>query len=441
MANYYCGCNEYKYKNRSIENIINSNVIEESNFKPNDFLACPNHKEDYTYFCNNCKKNICRKYIRNNSNHNGHILKIFDECFSDLDYIVQNILIILKNNNDINIENLKRLMKVVINDYIYFPNYSHFYTIRQCYFFLYYYKRKNNELATKEFIFIKNINDLNDINIDLKNIKKITLPEQGIKDISQIKFGELINLTELNLSKNAITSIEPLSKFKLPYLKILNLSVNLIDNSSKEYFFKLDFPELTDFNIYKNRLTDYEIFKFNNNKNFPKLKLVYFGGNIFEFPDKQKSPKVLKFDFSSVIEMGFKNCFANNLSIKFLPCFILNNLEKIYLQENNFTSLNFVENLELPFIKEFWLYNNLLTDFMPLKRFKTLEKIDMKNNKINIIEELDSFIKYLPNLKELNLIDNSINYNFVIKSIIELAKEKKITILINPQLTLNNENN
>ena len=72
-------------------------------------------------------------------------------------------------------------------------------------------------------------------------------------------------MTELNLSKNAITSIEPLSKFKLPYLKILNLSVNLIDNSNKEYFFKLDFPELTDFNIYKNRLTDYEIFKFNNN--------------------------------------------------------------------------------------------------------------------------------------------------------------------------------
>ena len=78
MANYYCGCNEYKYKNRSIENIINSNVIEESNFKPNDFLACPNHKEDYTYFCNNCKKNVCRKCIRNNSNHNGHILQIFD---------------------------------------------------------------------------------------------------------------------------------------------------------------------------------------------------------------------------------------------------------------------------------------------------------------------------------------------------------------------------
>ena len=124
-------------------------------------------------------------------------------------------------------------------------------------------------------------------------------------------------------------------------------------------------------------MTDYEIFKFNNNKNLPKLKLVYFGGNIFEFPDKQKSPKEFKFDFSSVIEIGFKNCFANNLSIKFLPCFILINLEKIYLQENNLTSLNFVENLELPFIKEFWLYNNLLTDFMPLKRFKTLEKIDI----------------------------------------------------------------
>jgi len=68
-----------------------------------------------------------------------------------------------------------------------------------------------------------------------------------------------------------------------------------------------------------------------------------------------------------------------------------------------------------------------------MKRFKTLEKIDMKNNKVNNIEELDSFIKYLPNLKELNLIDNSIKYNLLIKIIIELAKEKKITISINPQ--------
>jgi Leucine-rich repeat (LRR) protein len=431
IVNYYCDCHEII--NQPINNILSLKIIEESNFKPTDFLACPIHKENYIYFCNDCKTNVCRKCIRNNSDHKDHILQIFDEHFRDLDDIVENILTILKNNNDINIENLKRLMNAIINDYKNFPNYSHFYIIRQCYFFLTYPKRNDNKTKTREFYFIKNISNLNDINIDLKNIKKISLPEQGIKDISQINFAELINLTELNLSNNSLTSIEPLSKYKLPNLKILNLAVNLIDNSNKEYFKKLDFPELTDFNIYENRLTDYEILQFNNNNNLPKLKLAFFGGNIFKFPNKNKISKELKFEFSSVIEIGFKKNVFNDTSINLLPFFILTNLEIIYLQENNLTSLNFVENLELPFIKEFWLYNNLLTDFMPLKKYKTLERIEMKNNKVNNLEELDTFIKYLPKLKKFNLIGNCIKYDFLIKSILELAEEKNIEILISPQ--------
>ena len=435
LANYYCDCGEIE--NQPINRILNLNVIEESNFKPKDFLTCPKHKEDFIYFCNDCKENVCRKCIRNNSdyrNHKDHILLIFDEYFRDLDAKVKNILNILKKYNEINIENLKRLMNAIINDYIFFPNYSHFFIIRQCYFFLNYPKRNENTFVTKKFNFIKNINDLNDKNIDIKSIKKITIHGQGIKDISQIKFGELINLTELNLSQNSITSIEPLSKFKLPYLTIINLALNLIDNSNKAYFFKLDFPELESFNIYENRLTDYEILNFNNNKNLPKLKTLFFGGNIFKFPDKQICPKELKFDFSFVTEIGLKKGVFNNSSIKFLRCFILKNLEIIYLQENSLTSLDFVEDLELPFIREFWLYNNLLTDFMPLKKFKTLEKIEMANNKVNNIENLDTFIKYLPKIKKINLIGNCIKYDFISRSIIELAYEiNNIQILINPQ--------
>jgi len=314
-----------------------------------------------------------------------------------------------------------------------FPNYSHFFTIRQCYFFLLNPKSNDNNIITKKFNFIKNIKDLYNKNIEFTNIKKIICPRQGIKDINQIKFGELINLTELNLRNNCITSIEPLSKYKLPKLEILNLAVNLIDDSNKKYFFKLDFPELTDFNIYENRLTDYEIFKFNNNKNLPKLKLAYFGGNIFKSPDKQISQKELKFDFSSIVEIGLKESVFNNSSIKLLSCFIFTNLEIIYLQDNNLTSLNFVEDLELPFIKEFWLYNNQIKDFMPLKKFKTLEKIEMENNEVNNLEELDTFIKYLPKLKKFNLKGNRFKYDFLSRSIIELILQKNIEILINPQ--------
>ena len=399
-ASYYCNC--HTIIKDKINNIINLNIFDESSFKPMDHLDCPIHKEEnYAYFCKDCKLNVCRKCIRKRNDHKNHIFEIFDEHFREIDDIIINILNIFNNNNDINLENIKRLMNVVINDYKYFPNYSHFFDIRQCYSFLNNPKCNDSEIVTQKFNYIKNTKDLKKINIDLVNTKKITFPRQGIKDISQIKFDKLINLTELDLSHNSIKSIKQLSKYKLPNLKILNLAVNLIDDSNKEYFFKLDFPELTYFNIFQNRLTDYEILKFNNNKNSPNLKTAFFGGNIFIFPDKKIAQKELEFDFSSVIEIGLKNNVFNDSSIIFLPCFILKNLEYIYLQENNLTSLQFVKDLELPCIKEIWLYNNLLTEFEPLKKFKTLERIEMENNRVNNIEELDTFIKYLPKLKKI----------------------------------------
>jgi Leucine-rich repeat (LRR) protein len=277
------------------------------------------------------------------------------------------------------------------------------------------------------------LKDLIDFKGDLKNIKKIILPRQNIKDLKDIKFGELINLNELDLSHNDITCIEPLSKYKLPNLKVLNLTVNLIGDSNKEYFFKFDFPELTDLNLFENKLTDYEIFEMNNKKNMPKLKLVFIGGNIFEFPKTLKSKEELKFDFSTVNEMGFSKSVFNQKSIMFLPCFDFQNLTIIYLQGNNLNSLDFVEDLELPSIKEIWLSNNQLTEFEPLKKFKTLEVIEMKNNKVSDIEELDTFIKYLPNLKRINLIGNCIKFDFLSINILELEMQKNISILVNPQ--------
>ena len=268
---------------------------------------------------------------------------------------------------------------------------------------------------------------------DLKNIKKIIFPRLNIKDLNDIKFGELINLTDLDLSHNDITCIEPLSKYKLPNLKVLNLTVNLIDDSNKEYFYKFDFPELTDLNLFENKLTDYEIFKLNNNKNMPKLNLVFIGGNNFQFPKTPINKKELTFDFSSVTEMGFSKSVFDQNSIMFLPCFDFQRLEIIYLQGNNLNSLNFVKDLELPSIKEIWLGNNQLTEFEPLKKFKTLEVIEMKNNKVSDIEELDTFIKYLPKIKRINLIGNCIKFDFLIRNILELEVEKHIVVLINPQ--------
>ena len=165
----------------------------------------------------------------------------------------------------------------------------------------------------------------------------------------------------------------------------------------------------------------------------PKLKLVFIGGNNFEFPKELISEKELKFDFSSVTEMGFSKSVFDQDSIKFLHFFDFKILEIIYLQGNSLNSLNFVEDLDLPSIKEFWLSNNQLTEFEPLKKFKTLEVIEMKNNKVSDIEELDTFIKYLPKIKRINLIGNCIKFDFLSINILELEMQKNISILVNPQ--------
>jgi len=132
-ATYFCSCQGFQDK--KIGEILNLNIIDESNFKPLDFLACKEHQKVYVYFCKDCKKNICRECIRNKLDHKTHLKEIFDEHFCEIDEIGKNVLKIFKNNNDVNLENIKRLMNVIINDYNYFPNYSHFFIIRQCYFF------------------------------------------------------------------------------------------------------------------------------------------------------------------------------------------------------------------------------------------------------------------------------------------------------------------
>ena len=429
--NYYCKCHEIK--NQPIANALNLNVFDELKFTPDDFLKCPDHANNFAYYCKDCKENVCRECISKTFDHKDHILEIFDEYFRDLNGIAENILKIFENNNDINMVNLKRLMSAIINDFTNFPNYSHFFIIRQCYLFLSDPKSSTHKIAAIKYDYIKDLKDLIDFKGDLKNIKKIILSRQNIKDLNDIKFGELINLTELDLSHNDITCIESLSKYKLPNLKILNLTVNLIDDSNKEYFYEFDFPELTVLNLFQNKLTDYEIFKLNNNKNMPKLNLVFIGGNIFQFPKELKSKDELKFDFSTVNEIGLSKSVFDKDSIMFLPCFDFRNLTIIYLQGNNINSLNFVENLELPIIKEIWLSNNQLTEFEPLKKFKTLEKIEMKNNKISDIEEIDTFIKHLPKIKSINFIGNCIKFDFLVRNILELQMKDGITILVNPQ--------
>ena len=83
----------------------------------------------------------------------------------------------------------------------------------------------------------------------------------------------------------------------------------------------------------------------------------------------------------------------------------------MFLQSNDISSLSFVNNLELPNIKQFWVNSCSISDYFPLIKYKTLEKIMIRNNCIEKIDKLIEFIKSLKNLKILDISGNYIDLN------------------------------
>lgn len=418
--------------------IVEKQVNEESKEKNPHFLIlkCKEHKEEFVYYCKECNLNICRKCLTQSGNHKDHQLDLFDTKTFEINKITENIKEIFekKKKDSKEIINFIELMKIIFNDFKYYPNYSHFPIIKSCNDFLQKKIEKNPNSniinVNQDYIFINNKREL-DENFDTpQKIKKIIINESNPNIISCIKILELNNLTELNLKDNFIRSIEPLANNRMENLEILNLACNDIDDSNIKYFFEFDFPKLKDLNLFQNKLTNPELFKFKNDINkLPKLKIFFVGNNKFRFNKNNLNDN---YNFYSVLEIGIsKNCF-NQESIKYIQCFTFSNLEIIYLSNNNLENFDFIKNLELPVIKEFWLNNNNFSLFEPLEKYKTLEKIEMKNNNIKDIYNIVEFINNFKNLKRFDLEGNKFDTdNILNKMSLDIIK-KDIKIIINP---------
>ena len=125
----------------------------------------------------------------------------------------------------------------------------------------------------------------------------------------------------------------------------------------------------------------------------------------------------------------------DEISFSYLQNFNFYNLEIMFLSRNNIYSLSFVENLELPNIKDIYINNLYIKDFYSLVKYKTLEKIESRENNIRNIDKLELFIKELSKLKEINLERNDIDMNEknnkkIIDTIVKNANNRCINILI-----------
>ena len=164
---------------------------------------------------------------------------------------------------------------------------------------------------------------------------------------------------------------------------------------------------MKELNLFSNNLSDFHFFEMLNDIYLEKLNLLYIGSNRFN----NNNNIDCIFDASKIEEFGLSNGIFDESSIHLINNFKFTNLSILFLQANDIHSLSFVDNLELPNIKHFWLNSCLISDYFPLVKYKTLEKIMIRNNCIEKIDNLIEFINFLKNLKILDISGNYIDLN------------------------------
>ena len=124
------------------------------------------------------------------------------------------------------------------------------------------------------------------------------------------------------------------------------------------------------------------------------------------------------------------NCFLKETNKFIVNNLNIENIKKLYVTGNYFCSLKPFENIEFNQLEEFFMKGDknkgYLTDIKEINFLQgkaNIEKIVLKQNKINNVEELVNIISNFPKLKILNLEDNHIEKE-KIEKVLEQLKEK-----------------
>jgi hypothetical protein len=450
--NSSCSC--FLGRNISLNDIIKEYIVRENEENGNDniesYLKCEQHNEKFNYYCKYDNAHLCTTCLKQNYYHQIHALYFFDLYYFNINKKKDSIFKILNDKaKEMNLEFndaelLLNLFSVIFNDFKSYPNYSHFLIIEKALTFLeHFISNKNNEEIIESLEFQKRliINDKKILYQNMKNpeiIKEIDIENSNISDITQLCELNFVNLERLYLSENSISNLEPLRRAKFKNIKCLGFGRNKIGNENIPYLLEMKFDQLEELNLYSNNLTDCKIFNLQNNHNLPNLKIFYLGNNRINWnksTDKKDITDVnIKYNFKNLITIGLTGGIFNEKTIGNISSFDFSNLKIIYLSRCDIKSLKFVDNLELPCVKEFYLNISFINEFYPLIKYNNLEIINMRNNSIKSIDTLKAFIEKLPKLKVFNIKGNDIKKNVeeneeeIIKSIKNIRSNLDITI-------------
>ena len=337
-----------------------------------DKLFC-NHEEKYICFSKLFLDNYCRWDYMDKRDKEDIIL--FDDI--EIEFEKMKKLIDINNNNTcfeetnngrIEIlsqeekDNFKRLVNLIINDYINYPNFSHYFNIKNL---LYFFNIEDNQMNEKkeEKLYIKHFRNNEPIIIEYKNnissktklfsktfIKnnknnfKIEIGGKRTDLIEEYEFKEkekriIVKLfmneeiSEINLYKmfaNCIDLISVDGISKLKNLKIISISKMFYNCISL-----LSIPDFVDWEIEKlnNYLMFYNcfsliFFSYEKEINFKKYDNAFLGLIITMYINFNKEIKI-----SNIIgdNEGYFNLFGNKYKIKKEEIMIFNGKEEYYL--------------------------------------------------------------------------------------------------------------
>ena len=401
----------------NIQNLKLNYIVEDDD---NEILNCQEHQKNFKDYCQICRQNYCEDCKKcthktvniDNKNLENEINQLKNIFFpsminTDSEEAEVEIFSITKDQRSYNdLELLKIIVSIIINDYLRAKNYHLCICIQNLSSYYKNHPLPNSQNIQPEFCITSPH--------ELSNSEMITKIEiyQYCFNLDKLNVA-LPNLIVLSLKNNNIFDVEILINCNFGNLEELYLDINKIDDNILTYMKDMKFEKLKVLSLRQNYLTDYRVFK--EVKVFENLKKLDISSNRFKNKEFFENKTI---DLNNIEELILSNGVFDEDSINNISALNLEKIKSLDLSCNNLSSLKFVLNLKLPNLENLILNENDISELKDLKNFvikyKLIHQTEFKpsnNTQKNLIIMLENNM-----IKDEKEIDELIqNENITIK--------------------------
>ncbi len=395
-----CHQNDNEKKLLEIQNLKEDYIVEDDDNDDNEILQCQEHLKNFKDYCQFCKKNYCEDCQRcnhqklniDNKNIQNHIKQLENIFFPNMNGVgseeneVRVVSITKENNTYSDLELLKIIVSIIINDYLRVKNYHLDISIQNLSNYYKNHPLPNSQNVKTEFC----INSPQEL-LKSEEITKIEI-YQYCFDLNKLNVA-LPNLIVLSLKNNNIFDVKILIKCNFKNLEELYLDINKIDDNILTYMKGMKFEKLKVFSLKQNYLTDYRVFE--EVKVFQNLKKFDISSNrLFKNKEFFENKTI---DLNNIEELILSNGVFDENSINNISSFNVQNLKSLDLSCNNLSSLTFILKSNWPNLENLILNENDISKLSDLiTQFKDIGHnllIMLENNLIKDEQEIDDLIK------------------------------------------------